>query len=119
MAELVDHEPEMHRSKLSELRAVLPEDVNLILEDWKALKFLAARQFHITNAARMATNWAKWWHEPINHLTEWTPREMSERVCVEVEDHKEHVYREHCPHSYLGEDIDGCPIFWEKLGTGR
>ena len=119
MAELVENADELHASKLSELRNILNEEVNLLLEDWKALKFLAARQFHVDNAATMVNEWAKWWTAPINHLTEWTPKEMCESICVEVEDEKERVFREHCPHSFQGEDMEGSPIFWEKLGVGR
>jgi len=58
----------------------------------------------------MLNNWYKWWITPLPGLT-ITPKHI-----LDAPDEKEHVYISHLPHSNLGEDLEGSPIFWEKTG---
>jgi hypothetical protein len=104
--------------RLSELRSVLTDNVNTLLPDWRAKKFLLAKQLNLDKALAMVNSWASWWVNPLVPDTDVTPRDMYERVAME-DDINEALYRETTPQSYQGEDFNGNPIFWEKLGTSK
>jgi hypothetical protein len=108
---------DIQANKVFELRGILSDDVNALIPDWKVVHFLMARQYDVAKAALMVNAWAAWCVAPIIPSSELTPRDM-ERVCLE-DDPNEPIFRENSFHSFQGEDFDGRPIFWEKMGLGK
>ena len=70
----------------------------------------------IDKAVAMAEAWAKWYTSPLECGTT-TPLEILDNIT----DRNEETYTRLCPLSHSGEDLEGCPIYWEQSGyiSGR
>jgi len=103
---------------LAEFRATLGEDeLNGLLTDFDCERFLFARGFDIVKAREMAVNWHVWINTPLPTPSGATPKD----ILNEPLDPNEHVYQQYMPHSNVGEDKKGNPIYWEETGliSGR
>lgn len=105
-------------AKLAELREALSADVNAMLTDDDCLRFLVARQYDISKALDMLNKFAVWYKTP---LTDQNVDEKYKnlRPCdlgTNVTDDKEHLATDTFLWSNTGEDKDGRPIYWEKIG---
>jgi len=100
-------------SELVELRSSLSDEVNAEISDDDCRRFLRARLHNIPKTVTMLNNWHKWWISSLPGLT-ITPKHI-----LDEPDEKEHIYISHLPHSNLGEDREGSPIFWEKTGQSK
>jgi hypothetical protein len=92
------------------LRSELSDKVNLSLTNEDCFRFLRARDFNIEKAKDMAEKWKIWWDTPLSGTTQ-SPGELD----IEI-DPQEDIFRTHCPDSYIGDDKDGRPIYWAKIG---
>jgi len=103
---------------LSQFRIELgTEEVNKVLTDNDCERFLFARQFDIAKAKEMAMNWYVWWNTPLPTPSHVTPK----HILDDPLDVNEEVYQQHMPHSNVGNDKKGNPIYWEETGhiSGR
>lgn len=99
--------------KVVELRAIIPAELSALLSDGDCSRFLRARSQNAVKAADMIVKWGKWWHTPLPGL-DVLPKDISSKP-----DEQEDVYRRMLPHANLGENMDGCPIYWEKTGQSK
>ena len=86
------------------------------LTDEDITRFYIARKYDIPNTLNMIDTWGIWYNNltPDNTIT---IRKMLDAVL----DENEEVYTKLCPLSHSGEDITGCPVFYEQSGliSGR
>ena len=88
--------------------------ISASLTDADCYRFLRARNYQIPATLDMTLNWYVWYHTPLSGST-YTPKDMRRRA-LEEGDAQENVYRELLPHSNLGVDKEGRPVYWEKTG---
>lgn len=60
----------------------------------------------------MAENWYVWWTSPTPCNYGTTPQSLLDNII----DRHEHIYGRLCPLTHMGEDKEGCPIYWEQSG---
>mmetsp|Transcript_17097 Transcript_17097/g.28945 ORF Transcript_17097/g.28945 Transcript_17097/m.28945 type:complete len:322 (-) Transcript_17097:2207-3172(-) len=101
----------MSGTAVAELRAALPGRISNELSDADLARFLRARSQNVAKATEMINKWDKWWNSALPGTESLLPKDS----CTEPDAHEE-VYRELMPHSNLGEDKEGRPIYWEKTG---
>jgi hypothetical protein len=102
-------------SKLVELRNILTHQTNQLLTDGDCHRFLVARSFDLHKSVDMINHWQNWFENPlVQNNSKLVPKSI-----LSVEDINEHIYGQFCPHSNLGEDKDGRPIYWEKTGASN
>lgn len=99
--------------RVVELRALLPAELSALLTDGDCSRFLRARSYNITKAVDMLLKWGKWWETPLPGM-DVLPKD----ICSKP-DEQEDVYTRMLPHANLGENINGCPIYWEKTGQSE
>ena len=58
-------------------------------------------------------NWYTWFTTPLPGTA------VFPKNILDSPDEKEDVYRAHLPHSNLGSDKEGHPIYWEKTGFSK
>eukprot|EP01038_Epipyxis_sp_PR26KG_P010133 gene10133-13631_t len=97
--------------KISAFRLLLSNEINEILTDHDCLRFLRARSYNLNKAKEMVLKWDHWWKTPLPGTSSLFPKDLSV-----LTDEKEHIFREMLPHSNLGEDREGRPLYWEKTG---
>eukprot|EP00128_Syssomonas_multiformis_P017703 Colp12_sorted_trinity150504_noHs@25047 len=102
-----------HDAATKELRSVLPDNINSLLEDHDVHRFLRARSWHVKEAEDMIVNWAKWRETPLPGTESTTPA----NILDDPADPNEEVYKTYMPHANQGVDKHGCPIYWEKTGV--
>ena len=105
-------------AKLGELREALTTEENEMVSDDDCHRFLRARNHDIHKTSDMVKKWAVWYHTPLPKTTdeEMTPANI---LIKQAEDKKEQVYIDMLPHSNVGEDKEGHPVYWEKTGLSK
>lgn len=78
-------------------------------------RFLRARNYNLDASLEMILNWYVWYNTSLSS-SQYTPRDMRRRA-MEEGDAQEAVYTEFLPHSNLGIDKEGRPVYWEKTGV--
>ena len=105
-----------HDSKLNEVRTALSVDVNSLLSVEDCHRFLKAKNYNLNKAVDMINKWAVWWNSPLlDHKivdTSLRPRDL----FIVRSDDKEHLSADSFLSSNTGEDKEGRPIYWEKMG---
>ncbi len=103
-------------AKLAELRAALTAEVNAMVTDEDCHRFLVARTYDIPKTLDMLNRWAVWWNSPLtDHQIEnkdLRPRDL----LTTRSDNKEHLSAGSFLWSNTGEDKEGRPMYWEKVG---
>lgn len=77
-------------------------------------RFLRARNYNLDASLEMILNWYVWYNTTLSN-SQYTPKDMRRRALAEG-DAQEAVYTEFLPHSNLGVDKEGRPLYWEKTG---
>lgn len=105
-------------AKLGELRGSLTSEENEMLSDDDCHRFLRARNHDIHKTSDMVKKWAVWYHTPLPKTTdeEMTPANI---LVKQDQDKKEQIYTDLLPHSNVGEDKEGHPVYWEKTGLSK
>jgi len=98
--------------KTEELRSSISEQSNKFLNDDDCHRFLRARDYNVSKSADMVSKWGIWWTSVLPSSVD----KMPSNVNNDPIDPKEHVYQQFLPHSNLGEDKEGRPVYWEKTG---
>lgn len=93
--------------------AKLNPDAAAMLTNSDCHRFIRARKGDIEKAVEMANAWSTWW---ITDLPGIDPPVCPRDILNELEDPHEHVYKELVPHSNMGEDKDGHPVYWDATG---
>ena len=96
-----------------ELRNNLDKQVNSELSNHDCRRFLRARQKNIPKVVDMIKIWFNWWS------TSLPGTNLMPKNILDNPDGKEDIYKAHLPHSNLGEDREGNPIYWEKTGLSK
>lgn len=106
--------PELIPGQIAALRERLDPTTNELLLDHDCMRFLRARQMDVERAAEMSNAWGVWVQTPLVGSQQGrTPL----NILHDIDDPNEHFYASLCPHSIVGEDREGRPIFWEKTGA--
>ncbi len=88
--------------------------LNEAVTDADCHRFLRARNYVLDASLEMILNWYVWYNTPLPS-SQYTPRDMRRRASQEG-DAQEPIYTEFLPHSNLGVDKEGRPLYWEKTG---
>jgi hypothetical protein len=104
--------------KQEELRTHLSHEVNTTLHNEDCDRFLRARNYDVLKASDMVHKWAEWWNAPLPKTTEVALLPNNILITQEI-DLKEKIYQDLLPHSNVGEDKEGRPIYWEKTGLSK
>jgi hypothetical protein len=88
--------------------------LNEAVTDDDCHRFLRARNYNLDASLEMILNWYVWFNTTLPNC-QYTPRDMRRRAMNEG-DAQESVYTEFLPHSNLGVDKEGRPLYWEKTG---
>jgi hypothetical protein len=75
------------------------------------LRFLRARKWEVDKAVELAEKWYEWYYSPIPGGNGATPANILDKP-----DPKEHIFKRLTPHSMMGVDKSGHPIYWEMTG---
>jgi hypothetical protein len=105
-----------------QLRCHLSREMNAVLNDDDCLRFLVARSFVIKDTIEMIDRWTKWFQTPTLAIFDAKHQRFincSPKEILDLPDPKEDVYSRLYPHSNLGCDKYGRPIYWEKIGIGE
>lgn len=101
----------MDLETLEKFKALVNPEVLPLLSDGDCGRFLRARNMDTTKAADMANTWGKWYTTTAECGTT-----APIGVLDNIVDRNEHIYTSMCPLSHMGEDLEGCPIYWEQSG---
>jgi len=101
--------------KVLELRSLLPSEVSSLFSDHECERFLIARKFDIKKTIDLLLKRAEWYATP---FTDWKVAHPQLRPCdlLTYVDEKDPLFAQYGFNSYLWEDLDGDPIYWEKSG---
>jgi len=98
---------------IQEFKKNLTEDLAQAVSDEQCVRFLRARNLNMQDSVRMITNWWTWWNSPLLGTDSTLPKNILRDA---IEDPKEDLYTQICPHCFIGEDKEGRPIYWEQTG---
>lgn len=101
---------------IAAFRAKLSEEASASLDDHDCGRFLVARSFDLTKSSEMATNWHAWYNQPLVRVNVAPKDILSINGGLDLE---EDVYRQHMPHSNVGNDKKGNPICKQYLKYKR
>lgn len=105
--------------KVDELRHSLEEEINNFYSDLDCYRFLSKHNYNITKTKDMLIKHYHWYTSPVRtwkiQNPDLSPRDMG-KVPI---DSKQSEYDRVFPCSFLGEDLEGHPIFWEKAGYSK
>lgn len=105
-------------AKLAEMREALSEDVNSLVNDEDCHRFLTARNYDMPKSLEMINKWATWWRAPFTDYKIDNPNLTPRDLLNTPGDDKESIFAEAFLYANLGEDMDGHPIYAEKIGLG-
>ncbi len=103
-------------AKLAELRALLSSDVSSEVTDDDCHRFLAARKYDVPVSLDLINKWSVWYKTP---FSDYKLENKILRPCdllTNLGDNKEHLVGDCYPWSNTGEDKNGNPMYWEKIG---
>ena len=116
---ILDDKSDLNMIKIQELRNTLEESLNNFYSDRDCHRFLTKHNFNMQKCHEMICQHYQWY---LNPVTSWeienpklSPRDMG---LVEV-DSKQNQFNSVYPCSFLGEDREGRPIYWEKMGYSK
>mmetsp|Transcript_1749 Transcript_1749/g.2739 ORF Transcript_1749/g.2739 Transcript_1749/m.2739 type:complete len:405 (+) Transcript_1749:46-1260(+) len=96
---------------LAQFRDAISPELLSALQESDCMRFIRARKYDVAKAAEMAENWWKWYHTPIAGQDNVTPAN-----CLRDPYPMEHIRQRLTPHSNVGVDKEGRPIYWEMTG---
>ena len=96
---------------LKQFKDSVNAEVLYLVNDSDCARFLRAREMDISKASTMANEWASWYTSTAACGTT-TPMDILDGIT----DRNEDVYTRLCPLCHMGEDKEGCPIYWEQSG---
>jgi hypothetical protein len=103
----------MGDSSLEEFLAKLNPNTAALLSECDCQRFIHARKGDIDKAVEMAHAWSDWW---VTNLPGIDPPVCPRDILKNLEDPHEDVYKQYVPHSNMGEDKEGHPIYWDATG---
>jgi len=87
------------------------------MSDSDCLRFVRARKYDVSKAVLMAVKWSEWYYKVFdNNLLHPDGEPICPANSVDQPYAMENVRNAICPHSYLGRDKEGRPIYWEETG---
>lgn len=110
---------ERKASIVARFRATLPLAVSRLASDEECERFLIQRKFDLKIASEQIIKRCAWYLSPFGESFDASDNHLSPADMLYFQNPKEQVFSSYRLNSFLGEDRDGYPIYWEKSGVGK
>jgi len=98
------------------LRMKLPADVQELTSDEECERFLRQRKSNINQACNQMVKRYDWYLSPFGKSLNCSHKPLTPADMLFYESPKENIFSTYGLNSFLGEDMEGNPVYWEKSG---